>query len=337
MTLQSSLESPVRRPPPRGRTRPPPPPPPRRRGPSFPWIQLISGIAALATVGCGSTLVWASRARDLAIDRIFEVPPMEFRLALYGVERHKAVARGRHLVESRYGCTECHGQDLGGAKVVDDPSIGRIYGPNLTTGEGSATRRYTAVDWDRIVRHGVLPDGTAAMMPSTAYATMTDEELTDVVAYIRAMPPVDRTVPPRTFGPVLTWQIATGEVEPSAVHIDHDAAHAPHPPENLPTPELGAHIARACTGCHGDDLGGGRGAGADPTWPDAPNLTPHASGLGGWTYADFEHAVRDGVGRDRRRLGHAMPSRLYAGMTDTEVEALWAYVQAVPPVDTTPE
>lgn len=281
-------------------------------------------------------MVWAAHARDEKLNRLWEIPPTEFRLSLFGMERDKAVARGRHLVESRYGCTECHGQDLGGGPVGKDPALG-LYAPNLTTGEGSVSRRYTAVDWDRIVRHGVLPDGSAAVMPSTVYSAMTDQELTDVVAYIRAMPPVDRKSPKRTFGPSLTWRIATGEVEPAAASIDHTAPHAPRPPDNLPTPELGAHIARVCTGCHGADLAGGLGPGADPTWTGGPNLTPHASGLAGWTYAEFEQAVRDGVGRDRQRLRRAMPSRLYAGMTDTEVEALWAYVQTLPPVDTSPE
>ena len=37
--------------------------------------------------------------------------------------------------------------------------LGRFLGPNLTTGQGSRTLDYEPADWDRIVRHGVLPDG----------------------------------------------------------------------------------------------------------------------------------------------------------------------------------
>ena len=45
----------------------------------------------------------------------------------------------RHLVEARYGCGECHGRNFGGGVMIDNPAIGRLLGPNLTTGKGSVT------------------------------------------------------------------------------------------------------------------------------------------------------------------------------------------------------
>src|SRR5690606_1423093 len=70
-----------------------------------------------------------------------------------------AVERGRHLIEARYACTECHGANMGGGVMVDAFPIGSLLGPNLTTGSGSRTLDYTPADWDRAVRHGILPDG----------------------------------------------------------------------------------------------------------------------------------------------------------------------------------
>lgn len=45
------------------------------------------------------------------------------------------VARGRHIAVTR-GCADCHGENLGGAAFIDNAMMGRIYGPNLTSGRG---------------------------------------------------------------------------------------------------------------------------------------------------------------------------------------------------------
>ena len=49
-----------------------------------------------------------------------------------------------------------------------------------------------------------------ADMPSDDFAGMSDPELSDFVAYIRSVPPVDNTVPSRTFEPVGTLLLASG-------------------------------------------------------------------------------------------------------------------------------
>ena len=69
---------------------------------------------------------------------------------------------------------------LGGGVMVDAFPIGRLLGPNLTGGAGGRTRTYTAADWDRAVRHGILPDGRPSVMPAEDYRLMSDQELADV-------------------------------------------------------------------------------------------------------------------------------------------------------------
>src|SRR5262245_30259752 len=71
-----------------------------------------------------------------------------------------APERGKHLLESRYGCRECHSRDFSGGVMIDDLAIGRLLGPNLTGGAGGRTAGFRPADWDRIVRHGVKPGGT---------------------------------------------------------------------------------------------------------------------------------------------------------------------------------
>ena len=245
-----------------------------------------------------------------------------------------AVARGKHLVEARYVCVECHSTNFGGGTMIDDPAIGTLLGPNLTMGTGSRTVQYTAADWDRIVRHGVKPDGRPAVMPSEDYFAMSDRELSDIVAYIRSLPPVDNTVPAPTFGPVGKMLLATGQFKLSAdMHPSaHEDAHAVLPPAEAPNAEFGKHLAQVCTGCHLPSLAGGPIIGGPPDWPPAANLTP--AGLVGWTYTDFERAMREGVRKDGTKLREpmALMPKYAKNMTDIELQALWAYISTVPAV-----
>ncbi len=66
--------------------------------------------------------------------------------------------------------------------------------------------------------------------------------------------------------------------------------HLSHPPD-AGSAEFGRHLASVCIGCHGPDFSGGPIAGGDPSWPQASNLTPDATGLKGWTYDQFVAAL----------------------------------------------
>jgi cytochrome c553 len=221
--------------------------------------------------------------------------------------------------------------------MVDDDAIGSLYGPNLTSGNGSKTVGYSLDDWDHIVRHGVKRDGTAAWMPSEDFQLMTDQELSDIVMYIGSMPAVDREMPPIQFGPLGSVLAATGEIALSVdVIADHGRAHRVLAPPSEPTAEFGKHLAGVCTGCHRADLVGGPIPAAPPDWAPARNLTLHEQGLKGWTYAQFVTALRDGVRPDGSKL--LMPMTLMApyarNMTEVELKALWAYLSALPPQPT---
>jgi mono/diheme cytochrome c family protein len=165
-------------------------------------------------VAVAGVYIWASLAASRALSTPVDVhsvdfpvpPPLEpSEIASLGLDeaaarqlaQERAVERGRHLVMARYACVECHGQNFGGGVMVDAFPLGRFLGPNLTTGEGSRTRDYQPHDWDRIVRHGVLPDGRPAVMPSEDFQRMSDQELADIVAYIRSIVDVTVTGTPR--------------------------------------------------------------------------------------------------------------------------------------------
>lgn len=63
------------------------------------------------------------------------------------------------------------------------------------------------------------------------------------------------------------------------------------------------------------------------------NITPDAeTGIGAWSYPAFERAMRDGIHRDGRQLYPAFPYNHYAKTTDADLQALYAYLMAQPPV-----
>ncbi|WP_260928452.1 cytochrome c [Novosphingobium sp. 9] len=68
----------------------------------------------------------------------------------------------------------------------------------------------------------------------------------------------------------------------------------------------------------------------------APNITPSKSaGIGGWSFADFDNAMRKGKRPDGANLYPAMPYTDYQGISTADMQALYAYfMHGVKPVDT---
>lgn len=261
----------------------------------------------------------------------------ELGLDLEAVALERALGRGRYLIKARYPCGECHGHDLGGGTMVDDPMVGGFFGPNLTGGQGSVVADYTTADWDRILRHGVKADGRVAMMPSVDFFAMSDRELSDIIATIRTMPAVDREAEPLRLGPLGSVLIATGAFVFSAdQHPDHHAAHVAAPPPAEDTLAYGGHIAQACAGCHQTSFTGGPVVGAPPDWPEASNLTPHSEGLEGWTFEDFDRAMLQGLrpGGDPLRPPMSEVSSMAREMTEVDRRAMYAYFMSLQPKPT---
>lgn len=247
----------------------------------------------------------------------------------------EAVARGERLVAAITKCTECHGANMQGQVLVDDPVFARFVPPNLTSGRGGVAGNYkTDADWVRAIRHGVRPDGTALVfMPSNEYYHLTDADLGDLIAWIKALPAQDNVLPPQAYGPILRGLVAAGKVPPlPAEVIDHDAPR-PAPVPAGPTAEYGRYLSEVggCTGCHKPNLAGGKDAFGPPGTPYPANLTP-AGRLGTWTEEDFRRALRTGKRPDGSTIDPFMPWTYTAKMTDDEIRAVWLYLQTVPAV-----
>lgn len=245
----------------------------------------------------------------------------------------ETLAQGRHLVNTR-GCLDCHGSDLAGAKVIDDPLAGLFHGANITRGNGGLAADYGDVDYVRALRHGVARDGRPLLlMPSHEYTNLSDQDLGAMIAYLKTVPAVDRDTVPIKVGPLMRLLLVLGEVKIATDQIDHAAPREAVVQAEV-SPQYGKYLAASCIGCHGDNLSGGKIAGAPPDWPAASNLTRHASSrLTTWTEEQFIQTIRTKVRPDGTTLSPVMPSG-FAAMNDTELKALWSYLVTLPATPT---
>jgi hypothetical protein len=244
-----------------------------------------------------------------------------------------SVARGEHIVRAIASCTMCHGEDLGGQMLAPPGPLGTLAAPNLTRGEGGLGRTFTDADWVRGIRHGVHRDGTTLIvMPSEAFVYMNETDVAALIAFLKQLPPVNRPMPETRLALLGRALLVTGQF---STLVAEKTPHLPYPaivPPG-PTAEYGRYIANfsGCHGCHGFGLSGGPVA-APPGTPPATNLTPDpGTGIGKWTEADFERALRHGVRPDGHPVNVFMPWPIFSHMTDDEVKALWAYLRTVPP------
>jgi mono/diheme cytochrome c family protein len=105
--------------------------------------------------------------------------------------------------------------------------------------------------------------------------------------------------------------------------------------------DKGEYVARAgdCIACHtvpnGKPFVGGLKMGTPLGAIYSTNITPDPeTGIGNYTFEDFDRAVRSGIAKDGRRLYPAMPYPSYAKITDDDLHALYDFfMKEVPPVN----
>jgi mono/diheme cytochrome c family protein len=279
----------------------------------------------VAVIAIAVLTVWIVGGRALA--RSYPVPDETFSAPTDS----GTVAQGRRLA-TLHGCTDCHVGDLGGKVLVPGGAFGLVPAPNLTRGVGGVGANYTDLDYERAIRHGIRPGGQSlVIMPSAEYQHLTDEDIGRIIAYVKQVPAVEREHPPRRPGPIMRMvAVLQADGLLQAVRIDQTAAHR----ESIapgPTAEYGEYLAQGCIGCHTADFSGG-----PPLQPDTPpvaNITPDsATGIGAWSFEDFDRAFRRGRRPDGRELAAAMPWASFSVATDDEVRAIYLYLRAVPGV-----
>lgn len=106
-----------------------------------------------------------------------------------------------------------------------------------------------------------------------------------------------------------------------------------------PLVKQGEYLARAgdCVACHtakgGKPFAGGLGMETPIGTVYSTNITPDATGIGSYSFDDFDKAVRHGIGKSGSTLYPAMPFPSYASVSDDDMKALYAYfMHGVEPV-----
>lgn len=105
--------------------------------------------------------------------------------------------------------------------------------------------------------------------------------------------------------------------------------------------ERGEYLVHAagCITCHTKDVdnavpfAGGRALKTPFGTFYTPNITPDPeTGIGDWSEQAFVRAVKQGISPEGAPYYPAFPYTFYAGMTDADVKAIFAYLQSLEPV-----
>ncbi|XOV93277.1 MAG: c-type cytochrome [Bacteroidota bacterium] len=289
-------------------------------------IALVSLIIIVAAI-----FLFQIRNAENLIQRTVEIKPVQMTIPDDSV----SLAIGEIWVRAL--CADCHNSDLGGKMFVDDPDlIGTIYTPNITKGQGGIAY-YTDENWLSSLRHGVSPTGKPLMiMPSQEFTKMRAEDIGGIIAYMKTVPPVDRTNGQTEFKPFAKFLVSIGAFGDLFSYdvIDHQAPI----PENITdeTPyDRGKYLSlvTGCQSCHGEALSGQ--VTPDPNSPPSANLTPGGN-LANWSYDDFTSFMHSGKTKEGKIIDTKfMPWQAYSHLPEEELEAIFTYLKSQDALETT--
>lgn len=268
-----------------------------------------------------------------------------------------AIARGKYLADHVSMCTDCHtprdwsrfagpiddARRGAGGEVFDESMglPGRLISRNITP---AALASWTDGEILRAFTEGVAKDGTSLfpIMPYHAYGHMDRDDALSIVAYLRTLPALTSELPERRLQfPVSLLVRTLPAVAPFSTR--------PDPADRVASGKYLATIG-GCAECH-TPVDEGRVPQLDRAFSGSmeflmpggsvarsANLTPHETGIGGWSEAEFIERFarfRDAAAYTSVPQGGpntVMPWGRYAGMTDEDLGAIYAYLRTVPPI-----
>jgi len=262
-------------------------------------------------------------------------------------------ARGEYLALHVSMCIDCHSErdytrfaapvksgtyGKGGELFGEQMGLpGNFYASNLTPAN---LKDWTDGELYRAITSGVGRDGRPLfpIMPYTHYGKMTREDIYSIIAYLRTLEPIEHAVPQSEASFPMSLIMRT---------IPREANHAASipPPDDLIA--YGKYVINAagCAECHtpmekgefieGMEYAGGMEFPLPAGTVRAMNITPDTeTGIGGWTEEMFVQRFRSYVDSlyAEPQLGPGdfntiMPWRMYAGMTDQDLRAMFAYLK----------
>jgi cytochrome c553 len=302
---------------------------------------IFAGVIVMASVIITATIGW----RPFIGPRLRPVTSRAFDRT---AER---LQRGKSVVDTVAGCADCHsphdwtkpdapilpGREFVGAEFPLKGLPGRIVAANLTPDPETGLGRWTDDEIARAIREGVDRNGRALfpLMPYQHYRNLPDEDLASVVVYLRSLQPVKNVLPPTEIIFPVRYLIRSVP-EPLTGPVSA--------PDTSTPQRRGAYLVEliGCGDCHtpvrsdGSPipnmyLGGGQVLEGPWGKVAAPNITPDPSGIPYYDAELFKQAIRTGMVRTRP-LNPIMPWPLLRNMSDQDLEAIFAYLQSVKPV-----
>jgi len=259
-----------------------------------------------------------------------------------------AVERGDYLVNTILACGNCHTPRDANGELVKDKALsgGRGFStptfvvttsnitPDVETGIGS----WTDAEIKRALIEGIRPEHhhlpgvpLAAIMPANFYKALLPDDLNAIVAYLRSVKPVHNQIADPVYkAPIHRDAYPDAENGFAKATFNDPARH-------------GAYLVTIghCMECHSARMKGvsdykaglGRGGRVFPEGSTAANITSDsAAGLGGWSDQEIARAITHGVARDGRMLKPPMGYSYYAGLKETDLADIIAYLRTVPPL-----
>jgi cytochrome c553 len=247
------------------------------------------------------------------------------------------LAHGRSLVlqgdpaRGLPACNTCHGRQLMG-QLPATPGLLGLPADYLNAQLGG---------WQSGQRHAAEPDCMAQVAK-----LLTARDTSAIAHWLAAQAvPAHAGVAERPVASGSANPAKAAPASPKRLHCGSDTAAAP--PAQASVAERGAassaaargaYLARIgnCALCHsrpdGAAFAGGRALATPFGKVYASNLTPDAEhGIGRWSADDFWRALHHGVSQDGRALYPAFPYTSYTQLTRADSDALFAFLQTVPP------
>lgn len=257
------------------------------------------------------------------INTIYKVEPQPLEIT----SDSATLAHGNRLVSAK-GCRDCHGEDLAGKVFIEDKPLGFLVAKNLTKGKGGLSDEYNTSDWVLALKHGIRKDGKPLwVMPSYEYTLMSEEDLSAIISYTMSLPPIDREFPDQKLGVLGTVLSDLGKLDLlPAEMIDHNRQLVKEVKAEVSI-DFGKYLSVGCQGCHRSNMKGG-----DPIAPGFPvvaDISPTGH-LANWTEAQFINTLRTGNTPEGKVLNPGeMPWKMTAAYTDTELKALFLYLNSL--------
>jgi mono/diheme cytochrome c family protein len=282
------------------------------------WIGYILGVIILLGVGA-YTYFYIVLNNKLQTVYDYKIPDIKI------PTDSAAIVRGKHMFVV-HGCSDCHGGDLSGKVMFDNFILGTITTRNLTKGKNGLPADYSDKDFLRALKHGLNREGKPLLiMPSQETYQIPDEDLADLIAYVKSQAPIDKEVKERRIGPVGYMILATEELPVDG--IDHNKINIKKEHEEV-SAAFGATLAINCQGCHRANYQGGPPLA--PGYPEVPNITSMGR-PGKWTEEEFIRTLRTGVRPDGHKLDNAkMPWERFKDFSDVELKALRKFLLSLP-------